>query len=140
MKRVLVTGGAGFIGGHLVEALLAEGHTVTVLDNFDQQVHGPSAEWPEYIPKDVIRIVGDVRDSETVRTALTGIDVVYHLAAQTGVGQSMYQVDRYMDNNVRGTAILLDLLASSRCRVERRSPERVPESTSFRTEAGRGGQ
>jgi dTDP-L-rhamnose 4-epimerase len=83
--RVLITGGAGFIGSHLADRLLAEGHEVRALDNLDQQVH-PGGERPDYLDGEVELQVGDVRDHETVRGALEGIDAVVHFAAAVGVG------------------------------------------------------
>lgn len=97
--KVLVTGGAGFIGSHLVDALVAEGHDVRVLDSLESQVHGEGADWPAYLGKDCERMRGDVRDPETVRRALAGIEVVYHEAAAVGVGQSMYEIARYVSLN-----------------------------------------
>ena len=99
---VLVTGGAGFIGSFVVDRLLAEGHTVRVLDALDPQVHpgGP----PSYLARDVDLLVGDVRDRATVQRALAGVDAVVHAAAAVGVGQSLYKVEHYVDVNVRGTA------------------------------------
>jgi dTDP-L-rhamnose 4-epimerase len=108
--RILITGGAGFIGRHLVQALLTDGHTVRVLDNLSPQVHGPDPRVPvELAHAEVIR--GDVRDPETVSIALAGMEGVVHLAAETGVGQSMYEVERYVDVNDRGTACLLEEMA-----------------------------
>jgi dTDP-L-rhamnose 4-epimerase len=109
-KHVLVTGGAGFIGSHLADALLARGHRVRVLDSLSAQVHGAGAERPEYLAPEVELVVGDVRDPHAVRDALTGIDVVYHFAAMVGVGQSMYQVEDYTSVNGLGTAVLLEAL------------------------------
>ena len=109
-RAVLITGGAGFIGSHLADALLRSGHRVRVLDNLDPQVHGDEQRRPDYLDSDVELIVGDVRDPKAVRTALKGIDAVYHLAAKVGVGQSMYAVDDYTDVNNRGTAVLLEAL------------------------------
>lgn len=117
--RILVTGGAGFIGRHLALSLLEKGHNVRVLDNLTPQVHGDNADPREILPSDVDFILGDVRDAAGLRRALEGVEVVFHLAAQTGVGQSMYQIKEYVDCNVGGTAQLLDLLANDKLSVER---------------------
>ncbi len=112
---VLVTGGAGFIGSHLVDALITEGHHVRVFDNLDAQVHGGLREenrWPDYINLDAEYNLGDVCDRDALRKAMRGVDVIFHLAALVGVGQSMYEIERYVDVNVRGTAILLDILVN----------------------------
>jgi dTDP-L-rhamnose 4-epimerase len=110
-RRILITGGAGFIGSHLADALLGMGHRVRALDNLSPQVHGPSRRRPRYLAKDVELVVGDVRDGDAVRRALEGVDAVYHFAALVGVGQSMYQIDDYVDVNARGTGVLLQALA-----------------------------
>lgn len=115
-KSILVTGGAGFIGSHLVDALVQQGHQVRVLDNLDPQVHGPLREegkLPEYANPGAQYILGDVRDRNALEAALEGIEVVFHEAARVGVGQSMYEIEKYVDVNVRGTAILLDILANN---------------------------
>jgi dTDP-L-rhamnose 4-epimerase len=117
MRHILITGGAGFIGSHLADELLARGDRVRALDNLAEQVHGAGASRPVYLDPEVELIVGDVRDRDAVRRALTGIDAVYHLAAAVGVGQSMYQIEQYTDVNNRGTAVLLEAL--SRNPVER---------------------
>lgn len=106
-KQVLITGGAGFIGSHLADELLAAGYAVRVLDNLCEQVHGPSRARPEYLDPEVELVVGDVRDQKMVRKALCGVDAVFHFAAMVGVGQSMYQVRDYVDVNETGTAALL---------------------------------
>jgi len=111
-KRILITGGAGFIGSHLADALLSGGHDVRALDNLSPQVHGPDAERPQYLDDDVELIIGDVRDPELLRRALEGIEVVYHLAAAVGVGQSMYEIAQYTSVNNMGTAVLLEALAA----------------------------
>lgn len=111
LERILITGGAGFIGSHLADALLARGHSVRVLDNLSPQVHGENAGRPAYLDERVELVVGDVRDPEKVRAVLVGTDAVVHLAAAVGVGQSMYQIREYLDVNSLGTAVLLEALA-----------------------------
>jgi len=124
MSRVLITGGAGFIGSHLADALLHDGHDVRVIDNLDQQVHG-DVDWPDYLDRRVDLRIGDVRDESAVVRALEDVDVVCHLAAAVGVGQSMYQIDRYVDVNDLGTATLLQAIA------ERRSISRLVVASSM---------
>lgn len=109
-KHVLITGGAGFIGSHLADELLKHGYKVRALDNLSPQVHGPDGKRPEYLSGDVELVIGDIRDREAVRRALNGIDAVYHFAAAVGVGQSMYEIEKYADVNSRGTAVLLETL------------------------------
>jgi dTDP-L-rhamnose 4-epimerase len=110
MKKVLITGGAGFIGSHVADELLAHGYHVRVLDTLDAQVHGDTRRRPEYLDRDVEMLVGDVCDPEMVAKALQGVDAVYHFAAAVGVGQSMYEVARYTRINNLGTAVLLEAL------------------------------
>jgi dTDP-L-rhamnose 4-epimerase len=109
-KKVLITGGAGFIGSHLADELLDQGYQVRVLDNLAPQVHGPHRQRPAYLNSEVEFIAGDVRDPGKVQQALEGIDAVYHLAALVGVGQSMYEVSEYTCVNNGGTATLLQAL------------------------------
>jgi len=109
--KVLITGGAGFVGSHLADELLERGYHVRALDNLAPQVHGEDAGRPDYLAPEVELMVGDVRDREAVKRALDGIDAVYHLAATVGVGQSMYQIAEYTSVNGEGTAILLEELA-----------------------------
>jgi dTDP-L-rhamnose 4-epimerase len=109
-KHILITGGAGFIGSHLSDALIAQGHTVRALDCLNEQVHGPGQQRPAYLHPDVELVVGDVRDRDAVRRALDGVDAVYHLAAAVGVGQSMYELAHYTSVNNLGTAVLLEAL------------------------------
>lgn len=111
-NRISITGGAGFIGTHLARRLVREGYQVTILDNFSPQVHGSRRRLPADLEEHVRLIVGDVRDRETVRQALEGQAVVVHLAAETGTGQSMYEVERYERVNIGGTAILMDCLVN----------------------------
>jgi dTDP-L-rhamnose 4-epimerase len=109
-KKALILGGAGFIGSHLADELLAHGYHVRVLDNLDPQVHGEDARRPSYLNKQVELIIGDLRDAKQLQRALAGIDVVCHLAAAVGVGQSMYEISRYSSVNAMGTALLLEAL------------------------------
>ena len=109
-KRVLITGGAGFIGSHLGDELLRQGYRVRLLDNLDPQVHGPDGKAPEYLDPAFELVRGDVRDAEAVRRALSGVDAVVHFAAKVGVGQSMYRIAEYSDTNIMGTAVLLEAL------------------------------
>jgi dTDP-L-rhamnose 4-epimerase len=119
--KVLITGGAGFIGSHTARVLLARGHAVCVLDNFLPQVHGHRDTSPTWrsIRDDVALIEGDVRDLDLLRRTVPGYDAVLHLAAETGTGQSMYAVTRYADVNVMGTAALLQVLVDARGSVRR---------------------
>lgn len=116
-RRVLVTGGAGFVGSHLVDALLARGARVRVMDALDPQVH-PRGRVPTWLSPDVELHVADVREPHALRAALQGVDVVYHLAAAVGVGQSMYRIADYVEANTMATARLLQLLVDG-TRVER---------------------
>lgn len=109
-KRVLITGGAGFIGSHLADNLLAHGYAVRALDSLSPQVHGAHAARPAYLDPEVELIVGDVCDPAAVRRALRGVDAIVHLAAKVGVGQSMYQIVDYTRANNEGTAVLLEAL------------------------------
>jgi dTDP-L-rhamnose 4-epimerase len=118
-RRVLVTGGAGFVGSHLVDALLARGDRVRILDNLDPQVHGPDRRKPAWVPADAEFIQGDMRSADDVRGSLREIDIVYHLAAAVGVGQSMYQVADYTAVNTLGTAHLLQSLVDDRGDVQK---------------------
>jgi dTDP-L-rhamnose 4-epimerase len=108
-ELILITGGAGFIGSHLADELLAHGHRVRALDSLVEQVHGPNAR-PTYLDPDVELVVGDVRDADVVREALRGVDSVVHFAARVGVGQSMYELAEYAGANTTGTAVLLQTI------------------------------
>ena len=105
----LITGGAGFIGSHLASQLLREGYAVRALDDLNPQVH-ETGERPGYLHPDVELMVGDVRDPDAVRRAVDGVDVVVHLAARVGVGQSMYEIAEYTSVNALGTGVLLEAL------------------------------
>lgn len=115
-SRVLVTGGAGFIGSHVTARLLGRGYAVRVYDSLVPQAHG---EGSGQVPGDAELVKADVRDRASLERALRGVDAVVHLAAEVGVGQSMYEIERYVDTNTRGTSVLLQLLAEGRTRVSR---------------------
>jgi dTDP-L-rhamnose 4-epimerase len=108
-EKVLITGGAGFIGSHLADELVREGYRVRALDSLVEQVHG-EAQRPGYLSDEIELIAGDVRNAEVVRGALEGIDAVFHFAARVGVGQSMYEPAEYADANTAGTGVLLEAL------------------------------
>ncbi len=114
---VLVTGGAGFIGSHLVDALVRDGYRVRILDSLADEVHQGIV--PEYLNPDAEFVRGDVCDPEAVEKALDGIDAVYHLAAELGLGRSMYQVRRFVTGNDLGTAVLLEELIKRREQIKK---------------------
>jgi dTDP-L-rhamnose 4-epimerase len=115
--HILVTGGAGFIGSFLVDALIERGDTVRIFDNLEEQVH-PNGK-PEYLNPKAEFVPGDVRDIEVFRDALKEMDAVIHCASAVGVGQSQYEIKKYTDINVGGTANLLQLLIEKDCTVKR---------------------
>ncbi|MDY7096625.1 MAG: NAD-dependent epimerase/dehydratase family protein [Pseudomonadota bacterium] len=120
--KVLITGGAGFIGSRLAKRLSADGHKIVVLDNLLEQVHGPDPEAGEsYQALSAIATINraDVTDRAALERALDGVHAVVHLAAETGTGQSMYAIDRYNSVNIGGTSLLLDILANSDHAVKR---------------------
>lgn len=110
--KVLITGGAGFIGSRLAKKLVSQGAIVTVLDNLSEQVHGANAGFPPYLEQIATCVKGDVCDPKTVADLIEGQEVIVHLAAETGTGQSMYAVSQYEHVNIRGTAVMLDLLVN----------------------------
>lgn len=120
---VLITGGAGFIGSHIALKLIEMGYGVIVLDNLLEQIHGsaPNYTSPLYCSiKDKVRFIkGDVRDAQLLEQVLGEVDYVIHLAAETGTGQSMYEIKRYIDVNIGGTALLLDILTNTKNHVKR---------------------
>ena len=118
-KKILVTGGAGFIGSHTVDALIERGDTVRVYDNLNSQVHGISAKKPLYLHKDAEFIQGDIRDRDSFLKVIEGVDIIIHDAAEVGVGQSMYSIDQYISTNVGGTGILWDILVNVKNNVEK---------------------
>jgi dTDP-L-rhamnose 4-epimerase len=118
IQNVLVTGGAGYIGSHLVDHLVTRGYAVTVLDNLEPQVHR-SGTWPSYANPKATYVRGDVRDRAAFEPLVLAAEAVVHFGAAVSVGQSMYQIDRYVDVNTRGTALLLDILVNAKHRVEK---------------------
>jgi len=111
-KKILVTGGAGFIGSHLVDALIEQGHQVRVLDALVSQVHATGP--PEFLNPKAEFLRGDICDRALIQRALDGVSIVFHQAAEVGVGQSMYEMERYVRANTLGTAILLEAIVARR--------------------------
>lgn len=108
--KILVTGGAGFIGSHIVDCLVKEGHEVSVIDNLEPQVH--KGKEPTYLNSDAEYIFSDIKDKDALKKALEGVELIFHEASIVGVGQSMYEIQKYVDSNTLGTAVLLDILAN----------------------------
>lgn len=123
MKNILITGGAGFIGSNLSLKLIAKGYNVTVLDTLSKQIHGekPEETSPLYLSiKDKVKFIkGSVTSREDWMQALEGQEAVIHLAAETGTGQSMYEIEKYVETNIGGTALLLDILTNTKHNVKR---------------------
>ncbi|XTB52017.1 GDP-mannose 4,6-dehydratase [Fusobacterium nucleatum] len=123
MEKILITGGAGFIGSNLALTLLEKGHQVTVLDNLSEQIHGknPEETSPLYLSiKDKVQFIkGTVACRETLREAIANNTVIVHLAAETGTGQSMYEIQHYTDVNIGATALLLDILTNEKHSVKK---------------------
>ena len=123
MEKILITGGAGFIGSNLALALLEKGHQVTVLDHLSEQIHGkkPEETSPLYLSiKDKVQFIkGTVTCRETLREAISDNTVIVHLASETGTGQSMYEIQHYTDVNIGATALLLDILTNEKHSVKK---------------------
>ncbi len=115
--KVLVTGGCGFIGSHLVDRLVNDGYRVKVYDLLEPQVH--HGKEPEYLNKNAEYIFADIRDKDSLKKAIRGVEVIFHLASQVGVGQSMYQIEKYTSHNLIGTAVLLDVLVNTKNKVKK---------------------
>jgi len=114
--KVLVTGGAGFIGSFIVDELVRRGHEVIIFDSLDPQVH-PDGRPPEYLNKNAMFVQGDVRNRDALFKALGKCEVVFHEAGAVGVGQSQYEIARFVDVNIGGTAVLTDILANEKHNV-----------------------
>lgn len=123
MKNILITGGAGFIGSNIAQKLIAKGYNVTVIDNLSKQVHGenPEKSSPLFLSiKGKVKFIkGSVTSRQDWMKALEGQEAVIHLAAETGTGQSMYEIDKYVGTNIGGTALLLDILTNTKHNVKR---------------------
>jgi len=118
-KKILITGGAGFIGSHLVDQLLERGHKVRVIDNLEPQVHGTSGRKPSYLSSGAEFIKADINNKDALKKAIKNVEVVFHMASSVGVGQSMYQIRKYTYTNDVGTANLLDLITQAKNKVQK---------------------
>lgn len=116
-KKILVTGGAGFIGSFLVDELIKKGYSVRILDNLEEQVH--QGKKPKYLNKKAQFIKGDVRDYQTFKNAIREMDAIFHLAAAVGVAQSNYEINKYIYTNIMGTSNLLNLLVNTKHQVKK---------------------
>lgn len=122
MDKILITGGAGFIGSNLAKTLISKGYFVRVLDNLSEQIHGKdynNSYLYNSIKDSVDFIIGDIRNREDWLKSINGIDVVIHLAAETGTGQSMYEIQKYIDSNINSTGIMLDILTNNKHNVKK---------------------
>jgi len=115
--KILVTGGAGFIGSHLVDKLVKLGHNVIIFDNLTKQVHLFGI--PDYLNLKATFIRGDVRNKNKLEEVVKKVDAIYHFAAAVGVGQSQYEISKYVDVNITGTANLLDILVNDKHKVKK---------------------
>ena len=123
MKKILITGGAGFIGSHLALRLVEQGFKIRILDTLSEQIHGKDPEVTSPLYKSIINktefIQGSVTSVEDWENAIKDQDAIVHLAAETGTGQSMYQVEKYTSVNIQGTSLLLDILTNKPHQVKK---------------------
>lgn len=119
MTKVLVTGGAGFIGSHLVDALIELGYGVRVFDNLEPQVHGLNLDKPDYINPEAEFVKGDVRFINRLEKAMTDVDIIFHEASAVGSGQSFFKISKYVAVNSLGTANLLQILINKKIRIKK---------------------
>lgn len=115
--KILITGGCGFIGSHLTDRLVEQGHKARVYDLLEPQVH--LGKKPSYLNKEAEYIFADIRDRDKLKKSLKDIDIVFHLASQVGVGQSMYRIEKYVSHNTLGTAVLLELMVNTKNKVKK---------------------
>lgn len=118
-KKILITGGAGFIGSHLVDFLIERGDDIIVFDNLEEQVHGKIGKPPEYLNKNIKFLKGNLANYENLYSAVKDVEIIFHLAAAVGVGQSMYQISKYIEYNTMGTANILDILVNKKHNVKK---------------------
>lgn len=118
-KKILITGGAGFIGSHLLDALVEGGHSVRIIDSLEPQVHGLSRQKPDYLSPEAEFIKSDIRNSDVLKKAIKDIEVIFHFASAVGIGQSMYEINRYTNCNISGTANLLETIISRKNKIKK---------------------
>ena len=118
MKKILITGGAGFIGSHTADKLIDLGYHVRILDNLDPQIHIDS-KVPDYLNKNVEFYKGDICNPDDLNRALKGINYIFHFVAETGVGQSMYEISKYFNTSVTGTAMLWEQIIKNKFPIEK---------------------
>jgi len=123
MKKILITGGAGFIGSNLVDKLVKNNYNVTVIDNLSPQIHGDNPKETSHLYKSILNkvnfIYGDIRNKEDVEKCIGDNEIIIHLASETGTGQSMYEISRYVEVNSYGTSNILDYLANNKNNVKK---------------------
>lgn len=116
--KILVTGGAGFIGSYITDILIDAGHEVTILDNLDPQVH-ENGKIPDYLNKKAVFVKGDVLDYDLFKELILKSEAVFHEASAVGVGQSQYEIKHYTDVNVSGTANMLDIIVNNKHKIRK---------------------
>lgn len=118
-EKILITGGAGFIGSNIAKKLINEGHQITIFDNFNPQVHGKIKEVPVFLKQNAKVVIGDVTNINEFYSVLENQNIIVHLAAETGTGQSMYEIKRYSLVNIYGTSVLCDFLINRNHDIEK---------------------